>query len=86
MADKNKTNKLEVNSVISLDQVLELLHDKKKLYWLNFKAGFIRGFAGVLGAALAVVLLGYLVASFGGLTIIGDFISQLGQGYQTTTK
>jgi len=86
MADKNKTSKLEVNSVISLDQVLELLSDKKKLYWLNFKAGFIRGFAGVLGAALAVVLLGYLVASFGGLPIIGDFISQLGQGYQTTTK
>lgn len=60
-----------------LDTLNELLHNKRKLLWLNIQTGFVRGVAGVLGAAIAIVLIGFLVAKLGGLPYIGDFLHNL---------
>lgn len=83
MAKNQSSSKARATDVLSLDAVLELLQDRKKLFWLNFQAGFMRGFAGVIGAVVALVLIGYLVANFGGLPIVGDFIEDVGRAAQT---
>lgn len=64
------------------DAINELLHKPTKLFWLNFRTGFTRGFSGVLGAAVAIVIIGFVVALFGGLPYIGDFLQALGKAAQ----
>lgn len=71
---------------VSLDTVAELLHNPRKLWWLNFKTGLTRGFAGVLGAALAIVIIGFLVAKLGGLPIVGDFLREVGNATSTSSS
>lgn len=70
-------DKIKVEKVLSLDGVLDIIKNPKKFYYLNLKAGIIRGFGGVLGAALAIILIGLLVTYLGGIPIIGDFIKQV---------
>ena len=69
----------KVADSLGLDNINELLGDSKKLWWLNFKTGLIRGFGGVLGAALAIVIIGFLVAQLGGLPLIGEFFKKIGE-------
>ncbi len=64
------------------DAINELLHKPAKLFWLNFRTGFTRGFAGVLGAAVAIVIIGFLVTQFGGLPYIGDLFQKIGEAAQ----
>ena len=64
---------------ISIDSVLELTQNPHKLAWINFKAGFLRGLGGILGAAVAVVLIGFLVAYLGGIPWIGSIIQKIGE-------
>ncbi|MBI2798219.1 hypothetical protein HYX70_02875 [Candidatus Saccharibacteria bacterium] len=78
----NKTNEprnqeVKLQNSLAFDQIAELLHNKRKLFWLNVKTGFVRGFAGVLGAALAIVVIGFLVSALGGLPVIGQFLHTL---------
>ena len=82
--DSNKPKvKIDPQDVISLDGVLELIQNPRKLAWVNFKAGFVRGFAGVVGAALAVVIIGFMVAKLGGLPLIGDFLRNIGDAIKS---
>lgn len=75
---KELTNTAEdIKKSLSFDAVVELIQSPWKLFWLNFKTGFVRGFAGVLGAAVAVVLIGFLVTIFGGLPYIGTLIKSI---------
>lgn len=74
---KKKPHKIV--DTIGLDQVNELLANERKLTWLNIKVGMLRGFGGVLGAALAILLIGFLVSKLGGLPLIGDFIRSIGE-------
>jgi hypothetical protein len=46
--------------------------------WLNFKSGFVRGFAGVFGAAVAILIIGLMVTYLGGIPFVGGFIKQIG--------
>lgn len=84
MAEKKNQKTPRATELLSLDAALELLQDRRKLFWLNFKAGFVRGFAGVIGAVLAILIIGYLVANLGGVPVIGDFIKDIGEAAQTT--
>ncbi len=79
--NKTKSQK-QSQDLLGLDVVNELLSKPGKLWWLNFKTGLIRGFAGVLGAALAIVIIGFIVAQFGGLPIIGEFFKKIGEATQ----
>ncbi len=72
MAKKSHFKNIQEQDLVSLDGILEILKNKKKLFWLNFKAGFTRGFAGILGAALAILFVGFL-----------DFIKQIGDAVKT---
>lgn len=76
-------NKIQPEKLVSVDGVLEMVNNPKKLLWLNFKAGFVRGFAGVIGAAIAIVLIGFLVAKLGGIPLIGDFLKSIGDAIKS---
>lgn len=80
MANKKNNHEFptELANATGLDSIAELINNKRKLFWLNTTTGFTRGFFGVLGAAFAVVLIGFLVAQLGWLPIIGEFIQNLG--------
>lgn len=87
MSDKSKAN--SKTSQVNLDEAtrtaslfasadfVELLQNRRKFAWLNFRAGIYRGLGGVVGAALAIVLIGYLVVIFGGVPWIGNFINDI---------
>ena len=78
-AQKSNKSATELAGSLGLNEINELLRNKKKLWWLNFQTGLMRGFSGVLGAALAIILIGSIVAAFGGLPVIGNFLQKLGQ-------
>ena len=80
--DKPKA-KVDPKNIISLDGVMELIQNPRKLLWVNFKAGFVRGFAGVIGAALAIVIITFLVAKLGGIPLIGDFLKHIGDAIKS---
>ncbi len=83
MAKESQYKNISDQDLVSLDGILEILKNKKKLLWLNFKAGFVRGFAGVLGAAVAIVLVTIMVAKLGGIPVIGQFLKQIGDAVKT---
>ena len=83
MEKREQKPSIDPNQVISLDGVLEMIHNPRKLAWVNFKAGFVRGFAGVVGAALAIVIITFLVAKLGGIPLIGDFLKQIGDAIKS---
>ena len=83
MAKDSQYKNISEQDLVSLDGILEVLKNKKKLFWLNFKAGFIRGFAGILGAALAILFVGFLATYLGGIPMIGDFIKQVGNAVKS---
>ncbi|HMS92353.1 MAG TPA: DUF5665 domain-containing protein [Candidatus Saccharibacteria bacterium] len=74
----NQKGLKDVVGATGLDSINEIANNKRKLFWLNMTTGFTRGFFGVLGAAFAVVLVGFLVAQLGWLPYIGDFLQNLG--------
>lgn len=78
MAHKKQAKPSALAEALGLDQVNELLTNERKLYWMNIKVGMLRGFGGVLGAAIALLLIGFLIAKFGGLPYIGEFLHKLG--------
>lgn len=75
--------KIDSEKSISLDSLMELVENPSKMLWINFKAGFVRGFAGIIGAAVAFIVIGFLVAKLGGLPIIGDFLKQIGEAIKS---
>ena len=79
---KTKT-KVDPHSIITLDGVMELIQNPRKLLWVNFKAGFVRGFAGAIGAALAIVFISFMVAKLGGIPLIGDFLKHIGNAIKS---
>lgn len=83
MTKKNSSQtNTELIASLGLEQINELLANKKKLWWLNFQTGFVRGFAGVLGAAVVIVIIGFLVTIFGGLPYIGHILQQIATAAQ----
>lgn len=83
MAQRNaKVSRQEADKVAGLlafDAMIELVQSKKKFFWLNFMAGIWRGIGGIMGAALAIVLLGYIVSLLGGLPLLGNFLRDIQQ-------
>ena len=71
------TDAARVAGLFSSTEFVELLHNRRKFAFLNFRAGLYRGVGGVIGAALAIVLLGYLVYLLGGVPLIGTFFRDI---------
>ncbi|MEX0594815.1 MAG: DUF5665 domain-containing protein [Patescibacteria group bacterium] len=49
----------------------------KELIKRGFLIGLASGVGGVIGAALIIILLGYLVSKLGGTPLIGDFLQEI---------
>jgi len=64
---------------IKLAEYIDLLHNPKRLIWVNFIAGISRGFGIAIGftllGAIAFIVLQRLVGL--DLPLIGDFIAEL---------
>lgn len=84
MSKKTEYKNVSKQDLVSLDAILETLKDRRKLLWLNFKAGFVRGFAGVFGAAVAILIIGLMVTYLGGIPFIGEFINKIGEAVTTS--
>lgn len=63
--------------LLAFDSMIELVQSKRKFFFLNFMAGLWRGVGGVVGVALAVVLIGYIVSLLGGLPLFGGFLRDI---------
>lgn len=78
-AEATRTDADKIAGLLAFDSMIELVQTKRKFFWLNFSAGLWRGIGGVVGAALAIVLLGYIVSLFGGLPLLGNFLRDVQQ-------
>lgn len=71
----NKTAKAAAK--VSFEDFINLLNSPQRLAMLNLRAGFWRGIGLTIGAAVVVVMVGFLVYFMGGLPYIGDFLRQI---------
>ena len=71
MEEKERDRLLD-RLAIALDRVF---HRPRLLLW----RGFILGFASGIGAAFAIILIGFMVNHFGGIPLVGDFLQRFGQ-------
>lgn len=71
--------------LVGAEEFVGLLNDRWRFAWLNFRAGIYRGIGLTVGIALAIVLLGWMVAVFGGLPYIGDFVRSVQENATTQT-
>lgn len=71
--------------LVGAEEFVNLLNDRWRFAWLNFRAGLYRGVGLTLGVALVIVLLGWLVTVLGGIPYIGDFIRDVQESATTQT-
>jgi len=77
---KNQIEQLQHSSrKLGVDELIEVLNSPKRLVWLNFYTGFMKGAGGVLGAAFMLVLIGFALQYLGGVPVIGQFINSIAQ-------
>jgi hypothetical protein len=69
---------------VSMDEFVDLLNSPSRIAYLNFRAGFWRGAGITLGAAVVVVVIGFLVYILGGLPYIGDLLHQIDSAVKST--
>ena len=72
--------------LVGSEEFVNLLNDRWRFAWLNFRAGVYRGIGLTLGVALIIVLLGWAVTVFGGLPYIGDFFRTIQETATTSAK
>jgi Zn-dependent membrane protease YugP len=65
--------------LVGAEEFVNLLNDRWRFAWLNFRAGIYRGIGLTIGVALIIVLLGWLVTVLGGIPYIGDFVREVQQ-------
>lgn len=83
MPEEKHNSTIKPKTDISFDAVLELTNKPGKIFWINFKSGFVRGFAGIMGAGIAVLLIGFLVTRLDGIPLIGDFLKQISEAIKS---
>lgn len=74
-----------IAGLVGAGEFLELLNNRWRFAWLNFKAGFYRGVGLTVGVALIIVALGWAVTVFGGMPYIGDFFREIQQNAAAQT-
>ncbi len=72
--------------LVGSEEFVNLLNDRWRFAWLNFRAGVYRGIGLTIGVALIIVILGWAVTVFGGLPYIGDFFRAIQETATTSTK
>ncbi|MEI7818579.1 MAG: DUF5665 domain-containing protein [bacterium] len=77
-------NAARVAAIFSSSELIELINNRWRFAWINFRAGLYRGVGTTVGIALTIVLISYLVILLGGLPYIGDFVRDVQQGTQVS--
>lgn len=72
--------------LVGLEEFVQLLNDRWRFAWLNFRAGIYRGVGLTLGVALVIVILGWLAVVLGGIPFIGDFVREVQETAATKAK
>ena len=75
----------KIAEIFSASELVELINDRWRFAWINFRAGFYRGVGTTLGIATVVVLIGYLVVILGGVPGVGSFIKSIRDSVPTTS-
>ncbi len=70
-------------SIVGINELIELLNSPKRLGWLRFYGGLMAGAGGVLGAAVILVLLGFIAQHTGGLPWINHIFRQISNAAQS---
>jgi hypothetical protein len=83
---KNKSVNYErlgkaVEDALILDYIY-VLHSTKRQIWSSFVRGLFAGIGGVIGATIGVALLVGLLFALGGLPVVGNLFTQLGQSIE----
>ena len=87
MPNQNQKNKSKdpARATVQLsgfDEMMTLINTPHKLAWLRFYSGLMGGIGATLGAAFALVLLGFAIKHLGGVPWIGDLLHQIGNAAQ----
>lgn len=69
----------KIAGLVAFDAMLDLVNNKRKFFILNFMAGLWRGVGSIVGVALVIVIIGYIVSLLGGIPWIGSFIREVQQ-------
>ena len=65
-------NFLTITESMGLDEFLELIQSPWRIFWMNFVAGMIRGIGALIGAAVVIALIGWLLSKVISLPLIGE--------------
>ncbi len=74
-----------VAQIFSASELIELINNRWRFAWINFRAGFYRGVGTTLGVAVVVVLVSWLVIILGGVPYIGDFVKNINSSVPTSS-
>lgn len=69
VAEKMERNRLQ--------EYLDLVNNKRKLFFVNFLMGLAKGFGTVIGFTILAALVLYILQSMISLPIIGDYIADI---------
>ena len=80
--DYNKLATKVQNILVKDRHVIE--RNSPHVLWASFVRGVMFGMGTVFGATLIVLVVGFVVAQFGGIPVIGQFLQSFGQALTTT--
>ncbi len=87
---KNRTGSpLTRSDYEKLGQQLESLFinfdpSRRKIFWVNFWLGVLRGFGAVIGATVGIAILIYILSLFSQIPLIGPFVNNIKHTVNTT--
>lgn len=79
---KNLENLKDAISAAWLDEFMEYIQSPWKMLWPNFVAGVARGVGALIGAAIVLALIGWILAQIISLPLIGEKIEPYIQNIQ----
>lgn len=78
---------LEKLKRVELQEFTNYLHSPWRILWANFLAGTARGLGFLLGAALVITFVGFLVTKIlGNIPVVGEFFQAINQWIQDTLQ
>ena len=72
-------NAARVAAIFSASELVELINNRWRFAWINFRAGLYRGVGTTVGVAGTIVVISYLVVLLGGVPLLGNFLKDINQ-------
>jgi len=61
------------------DAIKKTYGTTRSLVWRSFLSGLMSGLGATIGVAVVLALIAYLIRHFGGLPVVGSWLSELGR-------